>query len=60
MKLEIPEFANWKEEAAFWDRLDTAPYIADEEGEWLGPGRVQATSDLCSNYLGDQGKPDHA
>ena len=24
MRIEIPEFADWKEEAEFWDRTDTA------------------------------------
>jgi hypothetical protein len=59
MKLEIPEFASWKEEAAFWDKTDTAPYIEDMVGEWIGPGCVQAALDLC-NCSNDPGEQDHA
>jgi len=33
-KLEIPEFKTYEEEAAFWDNLDTAPYMEDD-GEWF-------------------------
>lgn len=33
-KLEVPEFKNYEEEAAFWDNLDTAPYMEDD-GEWF-------------------------
>ena len=47
MKIEIPEFMDWKSEAEFWDRTDTASLIEDEEGEWVGPGRVKAAPDLC-------------
>lgn len=44
--LEIPEFANWKEEAEYWDRTD-ASFMLEEEGEWVEPGRVRAALDLC-------------
>ncbi|MBI2434526.1 MAG: hypothetical protein HYV26_16835 [Candidatus Hydrogenedentes bacterium] len=33
-KLLIPEFKTYEEEAAFWDQLDTAPYMEDD-GEWF-------------------------
>jgi len=32
--LEVPEFKTYEEEAAFWDNLDTAPYMEDD-GEWF-------------------------
>jgi ribosomal protein L40E len=47
MKIEIPEFTDWKEEAEFWDRTDTAPLMEEEEGEWVGPGRIRPTPGLC-------------
>lgn len=33
-KLQVPEFKTYEEEAAFWDSLDTAPYMQDD-GEWF-------------------------
>ena len=33
-KLNIPEFKSYDEEVAFWDNLDTAPYMKDD-GEWF-------------------------
>ncbi|MBI1987984.1 MAG: hypothetical protein HYS70_06530 [Nitrospinae bacterium] len=33
-KLEVPEFNTYEEEAAFWDNLDTAPFMEDD-GEWF-------------------------
>lgn len=33
-KLKVPEFKTYEEEAAFWDNLDTAPYMEDD-GEWF-------------------------
>jgi hypothetical protein len=33
-KLEVPEFKTHEEEAAFWDNLDTAPFMKDD-GEWF-------------------------
>jgi len=33
-RLEVPEFETYEEEAAFWDQLDTAPYMYDD-GEWI-------------------------
>ncbi len=33
-KLEVPEFKTYEDEAAFWDNLDTAPYMEDD-GEWF-------------------------
>lgn len=33
-KLKVPEFNTYDEEAAFWDNLDTAPYMEDD-GEWF-------------------------
>ncbi len=33
-KLELPEFKTYEEEAAFWDNLDTAPFMEDD-GEWF-------------------------
>jgi hypothetical protein len=32
--LQFPEFKTYEEEAAFWDNLDTAPYMEDD-GEWF-------------------------
>ena len=33
-KLPIPEFKTYEEEAAFWDNLDTTPYLEDD-GKWF-------------------------
>jgi hypothetical protein len=33
-KLQIPEFNTYEEETAFWDNLDTAPFMEDD-GEWF-------------------------
>jgi len=33
-ELQVPEFKNYEEEAAFWDNLDTADFMEDD-GEWL-------------------------
>jgi len=33
-KLEMPEFKTYEEEAAFWDNLDTAPFMEDD-GKWF-------------------------
>ena len=33
-KLQVPEFKNRDEEAAFWDNLDTADFMEDD-GEWF-------------------------
>ena len=33
-KLQMPNFKTYEEEAAFWDNLDTAPYMEDD-GEWF-------------------------
>lgn len=33
-KLEVPEFKTYEEEAAFWDNLDTAPFM-ENDGEWF-------------------------
>ena len=33
-KLEVPDFKTYEEEAAFWDALDTAPFMEDD-GEWF-------------------------
>ncbi len=32
--LQVPEFKNHEEEAAFWDNLDTADFMEDD-GEWF-------------------------
>ena len=32
--LEAPEFKTYEEEAAFWDNLDTGPFMEDD-GEWF-------------------------
>jgi hypothetical protein len=32
--LQVPEFKTYEEEPAFWDNLDTAPYMEDD-GEWF-------------------------
>ncbi len=47
--MQIPEFKNWKEEAEFWDRTDTAPLMEEAEGEWVGPGRVKSAPGLCQH-----------
>ena len=33
-ELQVPKFANYEEEATFWDNLDTADFMA-EDGEWF-------------------------
>ena len=33
-ELQMPEFKTYEEEAAFWDNLDTADFMADD-GEWF-------------------------
>ena len=33
-KLQVPEFKTYEEEAAFWDNLETAPFMEDD-GEWF-------------------------
>jgi len=33
-EIQVPEFQTYEEEAAFWDNLDTAPYMEDD-GEWF-------------------------
>lgn len=33
-RLEIPEFASYDEEAAFWDNLDTSDFMQDD-GKWF-------------------------
>ena len=33
-QLQVPEFKTYEEEAAFWDNLDTAPFMEDD-GEWF-------------------------
>ena len=48
MKIEIPEFTDWKEEAEFWDHTDTVGLMEEEDGEWIGPGRIKPA-------LGDEG-----
>ena len=33
-QLEIPEFASFEDEAAFWDNLDTGDFMEDD-GKWF-------------------------
>jgi hypothetical protein len=33
-RLEVPEFATYEDEAAFWDSLDTADFMEDD-GAWF-------------------------
>jgi hypothetical protein len=33
-KIELPEFKSYKEEATFWDNLDTGDFMEDD-GEWF-------------------------
>ena len=33
-ELQVPEFKTYEEETAFWDNLDTADFMADDE-EWF-------------------------
>jgi hypothetical protein len=33
-ELQVPQFKTFKEEAAFWDNLDTADFMEDD-GEWF-------------------------
>ena len=33
-QLQVPEFKTYEEEAAFWDNLDTGPFMEDD-GEWF-------------------------
>jgi hypothetical protein len=32
--LEVPQFKTYEEEAAFWDNLDTAPFM-ENDNEWF-------------------------
>jgi len=34
MKLNIPDFNDYEEEADFWDHIDTGPFMEDD-GEWV-------------------------
>ena len=48
-ELQVPEFKNYEEEAAFWDNLDTADFMADD-GEWFRFGyAAQAVSSRCDS-----------
>lgn len=43
-RLEVPEFATYQDEAAFWDSLDTADFMEDD-GAWFRfetPTKLQA------------------
>jgi hypothetical protein len=33
-KIDLPEFKSYEEEAAFWDNLDTADFMPDDD-EWF-------------------------
>nr|VFJ53583.1 MAG: CopG antitoxin of type II toxin-antitoxin system [Candidatus Kentron sp. DK]VFJ57841.1 MAG: CopG antitoxin of type II toxin-antitoxin system [Candidatus Kentron sp. DK] len=33
-KLQVPEFATYEEEAAFWDNIDTTDFMSEDE-EWF-------------------------
>ena len=33
-EVEVPEFASYEEEAAFWEQLDTANYMPDDD-QWF-------------------------
>ena len=33
-RLQVPEFKSYEEEAAFWDNLDTADFMEDDD-EWF-------------------------
>ena len=33
-KINVPEFENYEEEAAYWDNLDTADFMEDD-GQWF-------------------------
>ena len=33
-EIKVPEFKTYEEEAAFWDNLDTADYIEDDD-KWF-------------------------
>ncbi|MEW5987864.1 MAG: CopG family antitoxin [Chloroflexota bacterium] len=33
-RLQLPEFKTYEEEAAYWDNLDTSPFMEDD-GEWF-------------------------
>lgn len=33
-EFEVPQFKTYEEEAAFWDNLDTADFLEDDE-EWF-------------------------
>jgi len=33
-ELEVPDFQSYEEEAEFWDQLDTADYMPDDD-QWL-------------------------
>lgn len=34
-ELQVPEFKSYEEEAAFWDDLDTADFMPDDDEEWF-------------------------
>ena len=33
-ELDVPEFKSYEEEAAFWDQIDTADYMPDDD-QWI-------------------------
>jgi hypothetical protein len=33
-ELQVPDFENYKDEAEFWDKLDTADFMEDDD-EWF-------------------------
>ncbi len=49
MIINMPEFTNWKEEAQFWDNVDTTQLMKTEGGEWIGPNQIKAASGSCPN-----------
>jgi hypothetical protein len=56
-KLQTPKFKTYEEETAYWDKLDTAPYMEDD-GEWFRfetprkrPMRVAILSDVAAELV---------
>ena len=47
VKIAIPEFICWKEEAEFWDSTDKAPLMEEKEGKWVGLDHIKPALGLC-------------
>ena len=52
-KVELPEFRNYEEEAAFWDNLETSDMMADD-GEWFHFSASQSLRDDVERNKGGE------